>query len=79
MHSLERTRASISGEPVDRIPTFPILLAPACRLLGVKQGAYNLDAGIMANTLIKARDLLARPEVSAPKVLVQPAPPPHWK
>jgi uroporphyrinogen decarboxylase len=58
MNSLERTRKAIHHEEVDRIPTFPILLAPACQLLGVKQRDYNLDPGVMASTLIKARDLI---------------------
>jgi uroporphyrinogen decarboxylase len=58
MNSLERTRKSIRMEEVDRIPTFPILLAPACQIIGVKQRDYNLDPGIMAATLIKARDLI---------------------
>jgi MtaA/CmuA family methyltransferase len=57
MNSLERTRKAIRMEEVDRIPTFPILLAPACQILGVKQRDYNLDPQIMAGTLIKARDL----------------------
>jgi MtaA/CmuA family methyltransferase len=52
---LERTRASIRGEPVDRIPVFPILLAPACQLTGVAQRDYNLDPSIMADTLLRAR------------------------
>ena len=58
MNSLERTKRAIRGEIVDRIPTFPILLAPACQLLNIKQREYNLDSHIMADTLIKARDLL---------------------
>jgi len=45
-------------EPVDRIPTFPILLAPACQLIGVKQRDYSLDPDVMADTLLKARDLM---------------------
>jgi uroporphyrinogen decarboxylase len=52
---LERTRASIRGEPVDRIPVFPILLAPACQLTGVQQRDYNLDSSVMADTLLRAR------------------------
>jgi MtaA/CmuA family methyltransferase len=54
---LERTRRAIRGQPVDRPPTFPILLAPACQLVGVKQRDYNLDAGVMAETLLRAREL----------------------
>jgi uroporphyrinogen decarboxylase len=45
-------------EAVDRTPCFPILLAPACQIVGVKQRDYNLDSRIMANTLIKARDMV---------------------
>jgi MtaA/CmuA family methyltransferase len=55
--SLERTRRAIRGQPVDRTPTFPILLAPACQLVGVKQRDYNLDARVMADTLLQAREL----------------------
>jgi MtaA/CmuA family methyltransferase len=57
MTGLERTRAAIRGAPVDRIPTFPILIAPACQLVGVRQKQYNLDAMVMAETLLKAREL----------------------
>lgn len=45
-------------EPVDRIPNFPILIAPACELVGVKQRDYSLDPSVMAETLLKARDLI---------------------
>ena len=58
MTGLERTQRALRGEKIDHIPNFPILLAPACRLLGVKQSQYNLDPDIMADTLIKARDLI---------------------
>ncbi len=57
MTGLERTRAAIRGEPVDRIPTFPILLAPACQLTGVPQGRYMTDPVVMADTLLRARAL----------------------
>ena len=55
---LERTRRSIRGEATDRIPSFPILIAPACRLLGVPQRDYALDPRVMADTLLGARDML---------------------
>lgn len=58
MNSLERTQKAIRGEEIDRIPTFPILLAPACELLGVKQRDYFLNPEVMANTLIQARELI---------------------
>jgi uroporphyrinogen decarboxylase len=57
MTGLERTRAAIRGDPVDRIPTFPILIAPACQLTGVPQGRYMTDAAVMADTLLAARAL----------------------
>ncbi len=57
MTGLQRTRAAIRGEPVDRIPTFPILIAPACQLMGVPQGRYMTDPAVMADTLLAARAL----------------------
>lgn len=58
MNSLERTQRSIRMQPLDRIPHFPILIAPACQLLGVRQRDYSLDPEVMADTLIRARQLL---------------------
>jgi len=58
MTPLERTQRSIRNQTVDRIPHFPILIAPACQLLGVKQGEYSLNAELMADTLIRSRELL---------------------
>lgn len=57
MTGLERTRAAVRGRPVDRVPVFPILLAPACQLTGVRQRDYNLDAAVMADTLLRAREM----------------------
>jgi len=57
MTGLERTRAAMRGQAVDRVPVFPILLAPACRLAGVKQRDYNLDPAVMADTLLGAREM----------------------
>jgi uroporphyrinogen decarboxylase len=57
MTGLERTRAAIRGQAVDKLPTFPILLAPACQLIGVRQRQYNLDPAVMADTLLAAREL----------------------
>ncbi len=58
MTGLERTQKAMRMEPIDRIPTFPILIAPACQLIGVKQRDYSLDPDVMADTLLKARDLI---------------------
>jgi len=57
MTGLERTRAAMRGHAADRVPVFPILIAPACRLVGVKQRDYNLDPRVMAETLLEAREL----------------------
>ena len=57
MNSLERTRSAIRGESVDYTPNFPILIAPACQLVGVKLGGYFQDPKVMAETLIEARAL----------------------
>ncbi len=57
MTGLERTRAAIRGLPVDRLPVFPILLAPACQLTGVRQRNYNLDPAVMADTLLRTRQM----------------------
>ena len=58
MHALQRTRAAVCGQRVDRLPWFPILIAPACELTGVKQGEYSRDPEAMADTLIRARELI---------------------
>ncbi len=58
MTNLERTQKAIHGESLDCIPNFPILIAPACQLVGVRQRDYSLEPDIMADTLIKARDLI---------------------
>ena len=61
MTGLERTRAAIRGEPVDRIRTFPILVAPACQLTGVPQGRYVTDPEVMADTLsTRGRDTMRK-------------------
>jgi uroporphyrinogen decarboxylase len=57
MTGLERTRRAIRGEPVDRFPVFPILIAPACQIVGVRQGLYSQDAEVLADTLLRARAL----------------------
>ncbi len=59
MTNLERTQKAIHGESPDCIPNFPILIAPACQLVGVRQRDYSLEPDIMADTLIKARDTTA--------------------
>ncbi len=57
MTGLARTQAAVRGQPVDRIPTFPILLAPACQLTGTRQRDYNLDPEVMARALLAAREM----------------------
>jgi MtaA/CmuA family methyltransferase len=57
MTNRERVENAIAGRPVDRFPVFPILIAPACKLMGVSQRDYFRDPSIMAETLLKAREL----------------------
>ena len=55
--SLTRTRRSVHGQSVDRIPVFPILLAPACRIIGVNQRDFFRNFDVLADTLIQAREI----------------------
>lgn len=57
MTGLERARAAVRGQALDRVPVFPILLAPACQLTGVRQRDYNLDPAVLADTLVRAREM----------------------
>ena len=57
MTAIERTRLAMRGEPVDRLPTFPIMLATACQLPGVRQRAFNQNGRTLARTLLAAREL----------------------
>jgi len=57
LNSLTRTCRSVHGKSVDRIPVFPILLAPACRIIGVKQSDFFRNSDVLADTLIQARDI----------------------
>jgi MtaA/CmuA family methyltransferase len=57
MTGKERTSKAIHGKNLDRFPIFPILLAPACHLTGVKQRNFFKDADILANTLLSAQKL----------------------
>ena len=56
MDLLTRTRRSVRGQSVDRIPVFPILIAPACRIMGVKQRDYFTNSEVLADTLLGARE-----------------------
>ncbi len=57
MNSLERVKKSLKGEQVDYLPCFPIIIATACQLTGVKQRDYSLDPDIMATTLLKVQEM----------------------
>ncbi len=57
MTGLQRVRAAMRGQEVDRAPVFPILIAPACQLTGTKQRDYNLDPSVLADTLLGAREM----------------------
>jgi uroporphyrinogen decarboxylase len=57
MDALTRTQQSIHGGHIDRIPVFPILLAPACHLLGVNQRDFLTNSEVLADTLLQTRDI----------------------
>lgn len=56
MNSLERVQGAVHGQEVDYPASFPILISPACQLMGVKQGEYSQDWRVMADTLVGARE-----------------------
>lgn len=55
MTSLERVRRVVHGEPVDRFPVFPIIIAASCELTGTSQGRYSRDPSVLAETLLAVR------------------------
>ncbi len=57
MNGLERVRAAMRGDTVDRLPTFPISIASSCEITGTRQGDYSLDPACMADTLLEFRQL----------------------
>lgn len=56
MDSLTRTRRSVHGQSVDRVPVFPIAIASACRIMGVKQSDYFTNSEVLADTLLLLRE-----------------------
>lgn len=54
MTSLERTRAVVAGEPVDRLPVQPMLMTFASRYAGIPFGDYCRDGRKMAAAQLKA-------------------------
>jgi len=57
MNGLERVRAAMRREAVDRLPTFPISIASSCEIVGTRQSEYSLDPACMADTLLEFRQL----------------------
>ena len=58
MKAWERTRRAIRHETIDRFPVFSIMLAPSCQLTGVRQRDFFTNSKIMADTLLRAQQLL---------------------
>ena len=54
MSGRDRTRRAVHHQPVDRIPVFPIQIASACQMMGVRQKEYFLDPEVMSTTLVAA-------------------------
>lgn len=58
MIALERVTRAIHGKEIDRIPNFPITIASSCELTGTPQGDYSRNSNVLAETLLKVREML---------------------
>lgn len=56
MNSAERLQARLRGLPVDRVPNFDIVMAYAVRLVGRPLSAYYLDARVLVEANLRARE-----------------------
>lgn len=55
MNGLERIRATIDFQPVDRVPVIPQIFGHAAVLAGVPLGDYVRDGGLMARCQVEAQ------------------------
>jgi MtaA/CmuA family methyltransferase len=56
MNSTERVTARLRGLPVDRVPNFDIVMAWAARLTGKPLSGYYLDARVLVEANLRARE-----------------------
>lgn len=55
MSSLQRMRATLSGELPDRVPVFPMVVSAAARWAGVPISRFAADPAVMADCLVSAQ------------------------
>ncbi len=55
MNSKQRCLAAISGEPVDRVPVFPLLMFFAQKRLGVSYRRFATEAHVLAEAQLNMR------------------------
>jgi MtaA/CmuA family methyltransferase len=65
MNSKQRCLAAVSGEPVDRVPVFPLLMFFAQKRLGISYREYTTNGHAMAEAQIKVRDMFGVDAITA--------------
>jgi uroporphyrinogen decarboxylase len=53
--SLQRMRATLSGDAADRVPVFPMIVSGTARWAGVPISRFAADPGVMADCLMSAQ------------------------
>ena len=56
VNSVERLKAAILGEPVDRVPTMPLIKQFCTRQLGWKYGDYNRDHRVLVEAQLRMQE-----------------------
>jgi len=65
MNSKHRCLAAIRGEPVDRVPVFPLIMFLAADRLGVSYRDYATNGHVMAEAQLKLRETFSVDAISA--------------
>ncbi len=65
MNSKQRCLAALSGEPVDRVPVFPLLMFFAQKRLGVSYREFATNGHVMAEAQINIRDTFGVDAITA--------------
>jgi MtaA/CmuA family methyltransferase len=65
MNSKQRCLAALSGEPVDRVPVFPLLMFFAQQRLGVSYREFATNGHVLAEAQLKIRDAFGVDAITA--------------
>ncbi len=65
MNSKERCLAAIEGQPVDRVPVFPLLMSFAAGCLGITYREFATSGHALAEAQLKARELFEVDAITA--------------